>query len=236
MTTFTVLDDKKHQQLRLDLSKAALAMKNQPLVPVVVSEFLKLVVHFPIVIVKQADTGHFGCSVLMGLGRGENLFLNDAQWQGLYWPANIRRQPFHVGQEDDNWLVCFNADHQALGTEKGELLFNQGRDSQCLGQAKSALAELVNGEALTRGFLQRLEALALLSPLQLEIADAENKPYKLSGLYGIDERKLNQLASEQLMALQRAGDLSLIYTLLASHGQIYALVQRKQQLQSAEVA
>ncbi|BFM12613.1 SapC family protein [Simiduia litorea] len=236
MKPFTVLDNKIHHHLKLDASKAKLAMRAQPLVPVVVSEFLKLVIHFPIVIVKQVDTGQFGCSVLMGLDKDENLFLNDAQWQGHYWPAQIRRQPFHVGQEGDNWLVCFHADHPALGSDLGELLFHNGEDSQCLDRAKSALAELVNGEKPTQAFLQRLESLALLSPLQLDITDAENKAYKLAGLYGIDERKLSQLPSEQLMALQQAGDLSLIYTLLASHGHIYALVQRKNQLQCAEVA
>lgn len=236
MNTFTVLDDNKHHQLKLDLSRANLAMLNQPLVPVVVSEFLKLVLHFPIVIVKQADTGRFGCSVLMGLDKDENLFLNDPHWQGLYWPAQIRRQPFHVGKEGDNWFVCFNPDHPALGAEQGELVFNHGKDSQYLAQLKSALAELVNGEEPTQAFLQRLESLGLFCPLQLEITNSGNKPHKLSGLYGIDERKLGQLTSEQLMRLQQDGDLSLIYTLLASHGHIYALVQKKNLLHCAEVA
>lgn len=236
MSQLIVLEKDVHGQLRLDSVKARSLLANQPLVSVVISEFLKLAIHFPIVIVKQADTGRFGCSALMGLDRDENLFLADSAWQGLYWPAQIRRQPFQVGQSDGALHLCFNPSHPALSRDKGEALFNQGSDAQCLVETKAALAELVNGEQPTQEFLQRLESLSLLTPLQLEITGDDNKPHKLTGLYSVDDRKLDQLKAEDLLSLQKAGYLASIYTLLASHGHIYELVQMKSQARASRAA
>ena len=43
--------------------------------PVVVSEFPLLAVHYPILLSKDADTGAFYCGAMLGFDAGENLFL-----------------------------------------------------------------------------------------------------------------------------------------------------------------
>lgn len=248
MTTFVELHSAAHASTRIDQKMAQASLATQHLIPVVISEFLKLCIHFPIVISKRTDTGQFTCSALMGLDSGENLFLGQDEWAGVYLPANIARQPFVLGKksssaiagsaagdggekgldkEVESYAVCFDMDHPSVNSAQGQALFVNGKDSSCLQQIKANLAELINSEADTNIFLACLADLSLLTPLQLDITGADGKCHKITGLYTVDERKLSALESVVLMKLQQAGYLALIYTMLASHGQIYTLVQKK---------
>lgn len=225
MANPVALNPQLHAQLRVDTQ----IVLSQPvhMVPVVTSEFLKLCIHFPIVISKQADTGQFHCSALLGLQPGENLFADAADC--LYWPANFQRQPFFLGQAagDQGHVVCIDAEHACVSAGKGQALYEQGVETPYLRNMKQLLAELVNGVAPTQAFLSQLAALNLLLPMQLEITAADGQMRKLNGLYTVDEQKLQRLPDADLLALRASGSLSLIYTMLASQGQIYALVHRQ---------
>ena len=67
----------------------------------------------------------------------------------------------------------------------------------------------------------------LLLPLALDITFANKQSSQVKGLYSIDEDKLQALSGEQLAELNQAGYLQAAYTQLASLGQIYTLIDRK---------
>ncbi len=231
MTQFVALHPQLHQQLRVDTRRIEALGAEQHLVPVVLSEFLKLVVHYPIVFSKNSETGQFVCSALLGFSAGENLFWRKGQWQSIYTPLQIMRQPFFVGEQQGQILICIDVESELLKTGEGEAIFdNKGQETSYLQQAKTRLAALINGESETQAFINNLLSLNLIMPMALDISFANQQQQRIQGLYTINEEALEQLTSEQLLQLQQQGYLKPIYTMIASLGQIYALIQKKNEL------
>lgn len=102
MAKLVALNNKQHQQVGIDTQLAEAEGAELHLVPVVITEFLKLVVHYPIVFSKNGDTGQFMCSALIGLEEGENLFYEKGQWNSIYLPLQLARQPFFLGLDDSS--------------------------------------------------------------------------------------------------------------------------------------
>lgn len=228
MTNFVAIHNQHHQQLRIDTQLVESLGATTNMVPVVISEFLRLVVHYPIVFTKSGDTGNFLCVALLGFEAGENLFWNHKQWQSIYTPLNIMRQPFFIGQENNQTLICIDTDSSVLTTGKGEAIFDSaGKETTYLHTIKARLAELFEGETHTLEFIKTLLTLNLIMPMSLDINFANAQQQRVQGLYTINEERLAQLDVNQLVALQQQGYLQPIYTMIASLGQIYALIQKK---------
>jgi len=228
MTNFVALHNQLHQSLRIDTQHVESLGATNNMVPVVISEFLRLVVHYPIVFTKSGETGNFVCVALLGFEQGENLFWNNNQWQSIYTPLNIMRQPFFIGQENNQTLICIDTDSSTLKTGQGEAIFDSaGKETDYLQKIKSRLAELLDGETRTREFIKTLLALNLIMPMALDIRLANAQQQRVQGLYTINEERLAQLDAAQLIGLQEQGNLQPIYTMIASLGQIYALIQKK---------
>src|SRR3954471_12636733 len=86
-----------HAGLKINPERIEATAAGQHLVPVVVSEFRKAAIQYPIVFAKDPETGHLAPYVLMGLAPEENLFWTGTELDVAYVPLNIRRQPFYVG-------------------------------------------------------------------------------------------------------------------------------------------
>ncbi len=176
---------------------------------------------------------------MLGFAAKENLFWQDDQWQGIYLPLQIQRQPFFVGdanQSDANdYVVCFDSSSPAIINES-ELsnpsqqfkLFNEHhQETDYFQQTKAMLAQLLQGEQLNKVFIQRLTELELIQPLSLEVSFANQSSTRLNGLYTIDQQKLAALPPEQIAQLHKDNWLPAIYAMTTSLGQIYALIERK---------
>ena len=66
-------------------------------------------------------------------------------------------------------------------------------------------------------------------PLSLDITLKNSEEVKLRGLYTIDEERLSEIDEQALGSLRDSGYLSAIYTMIASLGQVHALLQKKNQ-------
>lgn len=235
MTKLVALNNRIHQSVYIDANKAQQQIADLHMLPVVLSEFQKLVVQLPILFSKNADTGQFVCVTLMGLEEGENLYWQDASFQGFYMPLNVARQPFFVGQDEqtgDDYVICIDMDNPAVAqtscTSHDQLIFDEdGKASDYLLKAQDSLAQLIEGEQQTAAFIQQLLTFKLLVPLALDITFENKQSSKIKGLYSIDEDKLQSLDGEQLAELNQGGFLAAAYTQLVSLGQIYTLIDRK---------
>ncbi|NIB40923.1 SapC family protein [Pseudomaricurvus alkylphenolicus] len=234
MTCLVSLHHKQHRNLRINPQAVETQNANLHMVPVVLSEFLKLAVQYPIAFTKNRDTGRFVCVAMLGLEPGENLFVQEGNWDALYVPLQVSRQPFFVGQESGNdsnqekLVVCVDTDHPGVSEQGSERLFDdQGSDSPYLSSAKSKLAELFRGETEIQAFTDALLELKLLQPMRLEITLENRQSLTLQGMYTIDEEQFKRLPDEQLLDLRHRDYLAPIHTMITSLGQIYALVRRK---------
>lgn len=232
MTNLTPVNKQAHLKTRIDVNQVEKQAAELHMVPVVMSEFRKLMVHYPIVVSKHAETGQFMCSALLGLDSDENLFFENGQWQGIYIPLQVTRQPFFLGNNapqgtPEDYVMCIDSAHPAVGND-GEPLFDEhGEPSPYLQSQQNNLAQLLQGEQETQQLLQQLLQLGLLTSIRLDIELADGRPHHVNGLYSIDEDKLAQVSAEQLKQLQDNGALSAIYCLMHSTGQIYSLIDKK---------
>lgn len=229
------LSRSEHSGLRIrdDLVEASAA--SQHLIPIVVTEFRKAAIHYPIVFAKSPETGRFAAYVLNGLGVEENLFWSGTELDVPYVPLNVRRQPFYLGTDDSpdapaRNVLCVDLDSPCLDATNGQRIVNpDGTDSAYLKEILSILRELVAGREATEQFLATVLALDLLAPIVLDIVLDDATPLQLQGLYGLDEDRLRQLEERDIAGLWKSGTLDLIYSVLIASGQIFKLVRLKNQ-------
>jgi len=232
MASLVAVDNKKHLNTKVDLNKVEHHGANLPLIPVVLAEFIHLAVQYPIVLTKNGDTGQFVFSAMLGFEENENLFWQQAQWQGLYVPLQIRRQPFFVETSDakhhNELAVCLNTDSPAISEEIGQALFDEkGDESSYFKTVKANLTQLLLGEKENKVLIATLTSMALIKPMSLDITFMNQSATKLAGLYTIDEVKLAALNNEQVLSLHQSGLLSAIHTMMISLGQIHTLIDLK---------
>jgi hypothetical protein len=228
MNRLVALNSAGHRDLRVNPEQVLAHAAQLNMVPVVLAEFLKLCVQYPIALTKNGTTGQFTCVALFGFEKNENLFWQLDRWDALYVPLQVSRQPFFLGS---GGAVCIDTLHPAVQQTNGHAIFDeQGVETAYLQQSKQMLAALLEGEEQTERFIRKLLALELIRPMRLEIEFVNRHKQRVEGLYSVDEARLKELAPGTVAELHSLDYLAPIYTMLASLGHIYSLVQRKNQL------
>lgn len=248
MANFVAVRPALHQNLCVLPSQIDSHAAEQHLIPLIPAEIAHVATQLPVVLAKNGQTGQFVLSALTGFAAQENLMMAEGQWQGIYLPLQIQRQPFFVGLETPDavdYVVCIDLDSPAtfLNSAQAEqlayldekklpadaqALFNaDGSETTYYRDAKLKLAQLLQGEQQCELLLSELLALRLLQPMSLDITFADQSITKLNGLYTIDEQQLAQLPAEHLVRLHQQGLLGAVYAILGSAAQIYGLIARK---------
>lgn len=226
----TPLDPAQHGDLKLKKLSDYSYMKGQHVIPVVVHEFMQAGAEYPVVFVKNSDSGQFIPVAMMGLKPEENFFASADGWAGLYIPARVRTHPFHLMRNPHNHeqlMVAVDENSAVVSREEGDALFSEdGGESETLVRCKKELTDYFESGQLTENFTGLLLQLDLLVPrsLSLEIKDEK---VTLDGVYVIDETKLNGLSDEVFSDLRKRGFLPLIYAQMISLHQVRRLASIK---------
>ncbi|NQZ81542.1 MAG: SapC family protein [Colwellia sp.] len=242
MTNLVAVDNKAHKNLRINPAKAELHAEKLNLIPIVIAEFTNLAVQHPIVITKHSEKGEFVCSALFGFAAEENLFWQKGQWQGLYLPLEIQRQPFFIGDADDDmsknsgdYVVCIDVDSPTVSeytsvnsaSDLPTLFTETGEESPYFQQAKQFLAQLLQGKIDNEKLIAALKKFDLIQALSVEITFINEQSTRLNGLYTINQEKLAALSNVNIAELHQQNLLQPIYTMITSLGQLYPLIERK---------
>lgn len=190
-----ILDEVTHREMKLDFNTARSAARKERLLPVVVSEFHSLMFHYPIVFVKDKETGEFTCSVLLGINSDANLLDEKDIADDESLPLNIRRLPLlaiapPADDKEGRPLIGINMASPGIG--QGEYFLKNKPAS--FDSAIAALGELYEGYQETRNYINKIIALDLISKLNAEIRYPDKPSLTLEGLYGIDINKIALLA------------------------------------------
>lgn len=223
------LQKEKHAQTKINTANAFMFAKDQHILPVVVQEFVRIGAEMPIVFVKDPAAENFDVVAMLGLKTGENLMIADGKWQGFYVPRVLWNHPLVLGQDstqDGQLVVALVESSPMVNTETGHALFNEdGSESDFLKARIESMKEFLMQSQATQGFTKLLADLDLLTPQTLTIK-FEGKPRELTGLYIVDEKKLNSLSDEQLLDLNKRGMMPGIYAHLMSLQQVQRLGER----------
>ena len=238
MTNLVNLDRALHQGLRVNEEMAFSACKDITMCAVTATEIPRLALEYPVVFTKHGDSGQFLCVALFGVDPQRNLFWQEGRWGSFALPLNIGRQPFFVGVGDKtdtgeakpSLVTCIDLDNPGVQSKEGELLFDaSGNETPYLQHKMKMLAELIDGESRARIFAERMVALNLVRPIQLELKMPGGPSRQVSGLHSIDEAKMRALEPDVLAELNSKGYLHVMYAMLLSLGQLPILAKRAAQ-------
>ena len=233
MTTINMipLDSVKHKNLRINVDRNYAHVSDQNMTPILASEFIPASTNFPIVFVKQQETGKFKSVGLLGLDAGENLVFANNKVLSNYIPVNIRRYPFAAGGkvvDESEMILCIDENSALLNEKEGVQIFDEnGKPSQATQQVTKLLTDILAKDAATDIFIAFLVENDLLQPAEVTLKLGEEGDKQLNGLYKIDEEALNELSDDLVLTLYKRKYFAAIYAHLASLGQFNRLLQLK---------
>jgi hypothetical protein len=229
------LDRVAHRQLRVLEERAFSACKGATMCVVTLSEIPRLVIEYPIAFTKGNENGSLIPVALFGASPEQNAYWRDDRWNSVSVPLNIGRLPLFVGVADNpaggegakGLVPCIDLENPGVQESVGEALFEtNGAETAYLRHKLASLAELVDGEQRTRAFVEKLVALELIQPIQLELKGPNQQPRRITGLLSIDEKRLRALDGAVLAELNGLGYLHLMYVMLSSLGHLQILARR----------
>lgn len=224
MTQIVPLNNEVHRSINVDGRASAAYGDNQRFVQVVVNEFPLLVIHYPILFSKNAQTGQFYCGAMLGFDEGENLFLEQWTHGELYRPLNLQRGPFYTSGAE----LAIDLDDPRVGVEGGTPLFTeQGLPTRYLQSIIRSFQDLKPGVEMTKVFIARLLELKLIEPVDIEVAFDDGTRRKCIDLYTINQEGLEKLADAVVVELFRRGYLRLIHLMIASLKHISLMANKK---------
>jgi hypothetical protein len=231
------IDRVAHQHLRVVEERAFSACKDVTMCGVTLSEIARLVIEYPIAFTRGNENESLVPVALFGVEPEQNLYWRDDRWNSVSVPLNIGRLPFFVSVADNPaggagakaLVPCIDLENPGVQETSGEALFDaNGSETPYLRHKLASVAELVEGEQRTRSFVEKLVALELIQPIQLELKAPNGQTRKISGLHSIDEKKVRALEGAVLAELNSLGYLHAMHAMLSSLGHLQILARRAQ--------
>ncbi|WP_144098343.1 SapC family protein [Croceicoccus sediminis] len=231
MSQHAVLDSATHRDLRVRMEPGEELGDKVMSCIAVPNEFRQVQAHFPILFHKDQATGNFNAVALFGFENGENLFLNDGEWDAGYRPLALSIQPFLIGRGRDGDApsqVHIDMEHARTGDPDGVRLFDDaGQATPYLEDVANKLGKLDAGYRASEGFFAALKRWDLLEHFTLDVTLNDGAKRSLVGFHILNEDKVRQLDGAALGELQEAGYLMPMFMALASLSHITELVARK---------
>ena len=236
MADIQALNSETHRDLRVVIKRGAEYGDNTHLVPVVADELRSLVLEYPVIFIKDEKSGRFSMCAMLGFEAGENLFLDGEDWDAIYVPVHIRRQPFSLsytaekdGQPDPASLViAIDMDSKRVQEEGGERLFDEdGNQTDLLNNVNDVLAGVGTAAAANDAFIDALTKHDLIEPANLDVQFAGGEQKRFEGIYTVQDESLNKIEGEALAELYKAGYLQVAWLMLASIANVRKLLQRR---------
>jgi hypothetical protein len=213
-----------HRQTKIRKNTKFSTYKNHHLIPVVVHEYASVATTFPIVFVKNEDSGKFDSVAMFGFETDQNNFYQNDQWVGYYTPLNMRKEPFTVmatSKEFDNFVLCLDESSELVSTSEGDALFTESSEQSDFLKAKQQeITALIEKTFLTDALVNLLVEKDLLIARGFTITRKDGSKHDVEGTYIVSEKKLQALSQEDFLSLKDKGFLLPIYSHLISLNQI----------------
>jgi len=234
MTKITPLNTTEHSGISIIESNDYSRFSNEHLIPVVVHEFISIATEFPIVFVKNTETGQFTPVAMMGLKNSINLYCQNSSWHSGVTPLGFSNAPLSLmktSEQSDEVMVCIDQSSHLIAEAGGHRLFNDDKEqTDYLKSRTQALLDIASFNQQTANICQLFTSLKLLEPKPLSVKQVRNdQAINIDGIYVVDEKRLNGLSDEDFLSLKNKGVLPLIYAHQLSLHQLSRLIEKQNQ-------
>lgn len=235
MTNAVLLDNVAHKDLRVRTGYSAEFGDSINLATVFPTEFAIVQREYPILFRKGAN-GAMEAVALLGLDKGENLFLDRDGWNARYVPAIQRRGPFLIGvhpKQDESsdrheLMVHVDLDHPRISRTEGAPVFlRHGGNSPYLERASRMLQMIYHGVEMAKPMFAAFEEAGLIDEMEAEVNISDRVKYKLPGFLTINQDRLAALDGKTLERMNPPGHLQLAMLVATSLGNINWLIELK---------
>lgn len=235
MTTLVELNNEKHQSLKVHPHAGLEFAATQHLLNIQVTEIAQTICDFPVFLNKNIQSGYWNLSAITSFEMGNNLLVDENNWQATYRPNCMQTYPFQLmnsPQVENAYTIGFDEKNPTLSHDTGVTLFEEnGKASPYLKQIKKLLESNIQHDIQTFKFGQKLDELGLCKSINIVVNIKGEVPQTLTGLYTIDEDRLHSLPDEQLGELNRLGYLAQIHGILLSISQLNSLIKKNNKQQ-----
>ncbi len=227
-STVVALNHQVHAHTRLQASRDFSEFASQHLFPVTLFEFVRAASEFPLVFVKDSDSGQFRSVALTGLQTGENLY-QQLQQAPVYLPLAVQNYPLVLiarDEQPDQFQLGVNTGSVLLSTQQGEPLFSGTEQSPFLQHRTQKLLDTLEQTQISNAILQLLAERQLLKPQAFRF-EIVGDVIELGGIYILDEKAFSELSADDFADLRQRGVLPALYAHLASLHQLNRLASMK---------
>lgn len=207
-------------------------------IPLSLAEFVPAIRNYPIVFSSGDNGKTFTCVAVLGLAAGENLFCKGSGWDDqAYVPAYARRFPFCMSTvkldqvEQQDRLICVEKSHLS---DEGESMFDEsGKALARWTSIEKLLTEYEADLVRTREMCSILGDYGLLEPFTMQATLTQGGALHLTGMFRVNEKKLESLNASQIRNLMRKGLMGRIYLHIVSLENFALLLERRAALRPA---
>lgn len=200
MNQYVPLQKERHKNLRIKPGRSYEYFNTHHMVPVTAKEFSDLAASYPIIFIKDAESGVFKSAALFGFKPGQNFYYDNGIWNANYLPISIRSYPFMLtGAEigSDELIICIDESCGFLSYEDsdGELLIDSNdQATPLMDQIRRFLYESLQSEISTAAFIKWLLTKDLLVEQKISLLGEEAK--RVGGIYIVDRIRFNNISDD----------------------------------------
>jgi SapC len=212
-------ESKRHAGLGLNRTRLRHFAASHHAFAISLPEFFYAARHYPLVFVKSEDN-EMRASVITGLRHDENLFVDArGDWRDqAYVPAYVRRFPFYVadGADGSAGKKMIMVDESGLEVSDDPFFDAAGEATDKWRAQEIFIADFIAAEHRTVEFSARMAELDLLEPFDARVNPEQQNSMHVTGMYRVNEDRLNRLPAKTIKAMMSRGELSRVYAHLIS--------------------
>ncbi len=179
---------------------------------------------YPLLLMKDSESGRFRLVALFGLRPEANSFVVNDQWQATYLPLAILGAPFHLGGSERS--LCIDEGSDLVATDTGAALYSaDGAETAELTRVRAMFDYLRQDLDAANDFVAALVALDLVRPLSVTLEFGRADHESVEGLYSLSLPRLAVLEDPAIVDLHRRGWLDKIYIMINSLNQMNRIQQ-----------
>lgn len=216
------LNNTLHQHIHIKQDTLFSHAQQKHIVPVQAYEFMLTACNYPIVFIKDTETGEFQSVAMLGLQPNENLFYSPNGWQATSVPGALKMPPFIAASTSgnpENFTLCIDMNSSLVAQENGELIFDkEGQQTDFLKAKVDFISQYIGQTHATRDFINHLAQKNLLQALSLTVKTPGNalEEFKIKGVYAVNDKILQELSDQDFLELRKKHYLPLIYAHISS--------------------